>query len=65
MDGSSTPSASGAGIILSNPEGGTIEYALYFAFLALNNEVEHKALIISLKLVAELKVSELRVFSDS
>ena len=65
VDGSSTPSASGAGIILTSPTGEMIEYALSFAFSASNNEAEYEALFIGLKLAGELWVLELRVFSDS
>ena len=65
VDGPSISSASGAGIILTNPEGGTIECALRFIFPTSNYEAKYEALIIGLKLAAKLKVSELRVFSDS
>ena len=65
MDGLSTSSASGAGIILTNPEGETVEYALCFAFHASNNEVEYEALFTGLKLAAELGITELQVFNDS
>ena len=65
MDGSSTPFASDAEVILTNPEGGTIEYTLCFTFFVSNNEAKYEALIISLILAVELKVSELRVFNDS
>ena len=59
MDGSSTPSASGMGIILTNPKGEAIEYALCFAFPVSNNEAEYKALLTGLKLAEELGVSRL------
>ena len=59
MDESSTPSASGAGIILTSPKGEEVEYALHFAFSASNNEVEYEALLTDLKLAAELGVPEL------
>ena len=65
VDGSSTPSASGTGIILTRLMGETIEYALHFTFSASNNEAEYEALLTSLKLAEGLGVSELRVFSDS
>ena len=63
--GSSTPSASGTGIILSSPKGEVVEYAFYFTFPKSNNEVEYEALLTGFKLAIELWVSELRVFSDS
>ena len=65
VDGSSIPSVSGVGIILTNSKGKTIEYALHFIFSASNNEAEYEALIIGLKLASVLKISKLWVFSDS
>ena len=65
VDVSSTPSASGTGVILTNLVGETIEYALCFAFSASNNEAEYEALLTDLKLARELRVLELWVFSDS
>ena len=65
VDRSSTSYASGIGVILTSPTGETIEYALHFAFFVSNNEAEYEALLIGLKLVEELGVSELRVFNDS
>ncbi|GAV77949.1 hypothetical protein CFOL_v3_21417 [Cephalotus follicularis] len=45
VDGSSCVSGSGAGLVLTNPDGWTLEYALRFGFKATNNEVEWEALI--------------------
>ncbi|GJY01633.1 reverse transcriptase domain-containing protein, partial [Tanacetum coccineum] len=44
-DGSSCVDGSGAGLILTNPEGAEFTYALRFRFDATNNEVEYEALI--------------------
>ncbi|GJS02924.1 reverse transcriptase domain-containing protein [Tanacetum coccineum] len=44
-DGSSCVDGSGAGLILTNPEGMEFTYALRFEFTATNNEVEYEALI--------------------
>ena len=63
MDGSSTPSASGIGIILTSLDKEVIEYALRFAFPTSNNEAEYEALITSLKLSKEMNILELKVFS--
>ena len=65
MDGSSTTSMSGAGIILTAPDEMMFEYALRFAFPASNNGAEYEALMIGLKLAKELGVDELKVFNDS
>ena len=60
----STALVSGACIILTTPEGMTIEYAFWFTFSATNNEAEYEALIVGLKLTEELNIPKLRVFSD-
>ncbi|GJU12732.1 reverse transcriptase domain-containing protein [Tanacetum coccineum] len=44
-DGSSCVDGSGAGLILTNPEGMEFTYALRFEFTATNNEAEYEALI--------------------
>nr|GEY49402.1 reverse transcriptase domain-containing protein [Tanacetum cinerariifolium] len=44
-DGSSCVDRSGAGLILTNPEGMEFTYALRFQFAASNNEAEYEALI--------------------
>nr|GEV46702.1 reverse transcriptase domain-containing protein [Tanacetum cinerariifolium] len=46
MDGSSCVDGSGAGLILTNPEGMEFTYALRFQFAASNNEAEYEALIV-------------------
>ncbi|GJT94149.1 reverse transcriptase domain-containing protein [Tanacetum coccineum] len=45
-DGSSCTDGSGAGLILTNPEGMKFTYALRFRFDAKNNEAEYEALIV-------------------
>ncbi|GJT76348.1 reverse transcriptase domain-containing protein [Tanacetum coccineum] len=44
-DGSSCVDGSGAGLILTNPEGMEFTYALRFEFTATNNEAEYEALL--------------------
>nr|GFC42074.1 reverse transcriptase domain-containing protein [Tanacetum cinerariifolium] len=44
-DGSSCVDGSGAGLILTNPEGVEFTYALRFQFAASNNEAEYEALV--------------------
>ena len=56
---------SGAGLILTSPEGIDIEYALRFGFQASNNEAEYKAVIASLNLAHSLEIDQLEVYSDS
>ena len=42
-----------------------MHYALWFGFKASNNEAEYEALIIGLKLVREIRVESLEIYSDS
>ena len=56
---------SGAGLILTSPEGIDIEYALRFGFRTSNNEVEYEAVIADLNLAHSLDVNQLEVYSDS
>ncbi|GJV94322.1 reverse transcriptase domain-containing protein [Tanacetum coccineum] len=49
-DGSSCTDGSGAGLILTNPEGIEFTYALRFRFDATNNEAEYEALIAGLRI---------------
>ena len=52
-------------MMLNSPEGHKIHYALHFGFQASNNKTEYEALIAELKLAKELKVNNLKVYSDS
>ncbi|GAV71428.1 RVT_3 domain-containing protein [Cephalotus follicularis] len=65
VDGSSCVSSSGAGLVLTSPDGWTIEYALRFGFKATNNEAEWEALIIGLTIVKHLEVQKIEASSDS
>ena len=65
IDGASNTQRSGAGLILTSPEGIDIEYALRFGFQASNNEAEYEAVIASLNLAHSLEVDQLEVCSDS
>ncbi|GKB09016.1 reverse transcriptase domain-containing protein [Tanacetum coccineum] len=51
-DGSSCVDRSGAGLILTSPEGTEFTYALRFQFTASNNEAEYEALIAGLRITA-------------
>ena len=50
IDGAANAQGSGAGLILTSPEGIDIEYALRFGFQASNNEAEYEAVIAGLNL---------------
>ena len=65
VDGTSNAQGSGAGLILTSPEGIDIEYALRFGFRTSNNEAEYEAVIVGLNLAHSLEVDQLEVYSDS
>ena len=65
VDGASKAQGSGAGLILTSPEGIDIEYALRFGFRTSNNEAEYEAFIVGLNLAHSLEVDQLEVYSDS
>ena len=65
VDEASNAQGSGAGLILTSPEGIDIEYALRFGFHASNNEAEYEAVIAGLNLAHSLEVDQLEVHSDS
>nr|GEX43194.1 reverse transcriptase domain-containing protein [Tanacetum cinerariifolium] len=55
-DGSSCIDRSGAGLILTSPEGTELTYALRFQFTASNNEAEYEALIAGLRIAVLVEV---------
>ena len=65
IDGASNAQGSGAGLILTSPEGIDIKYALRFGFHTSNNEAEYEAVIAGLNLAHSLEVDQLEVYSDS
>ncbi|GKB83026.1 reverse transcriptase domain-containing protein [Tanacetum coccineum] len=64
-DGSSCIDGSGAGLILTSPEGAEFTYALRFQFTASNNETEYGALLAGLRIAAQIGVRNIRVSVDS
>ncbi|XP_074350573.1 uncharacterized protein LOC141689911 [Apium graveolens] len=65
VDGSSTTSAGGAGVILISPKGFKIQQALKFSFPVTNNVAEYEALLAGIRLAIELEVKVLEIFGDS
>ncbi|XP_043691538.1 uncharacterized protein LOC122642173 [Telopea speciosissima] len=65
VDGSSSTHGCGAGLILTNPGGFLVQYALRFEFHTTNNGAEYEALIVRLKLAQSLMVKRITVHSDS
>nr|GEU61746.1 uncharacterized mitochondrial protein AtMg00810-like [Tanacetum cinerariifolium] len=64
-DGSSCVDGSGAGLILTNPEGMEFTYALCFEFTATNTEAEYEALIAGLRIATRMGVRNLEENVDS
>ncbi|GKF55428.1 reverse transcriptase domain-containing protein, partial [Tanacetum coccineum] len=63
--GSSCIDGSGAGLILTNPEGVEFTYATRFRFEATNNEAEYEALITGLRIAEQMGVKNLQANVDS
>ncbi|KAL0373553.1 UNVERIFIED_CONTAM: Retrovirus-related Pol polyprotein from transposon.6 [Sesamum radiatum] len=66
VDGSSTIDGSGAGEVLTSPEGDELEYALHFDFKALNKEAEYEALIAGIRMFldADARARNLIAYTD-
>ncbi|XP_057758495.1 uncharacterized protein LOC130979143 [Arachis stenosperma] len=60
VDGSSNPHGCGVGIILDDGHGNVIKHSLNFSFKASNNQSEYEALIVGLRLAANLNITELK-----
>ncbi|GAV81091.1 RVT_3 domain-containing protein [Cephalotus follicularis] len=65
VDESFCVSRSGAGLVLTSPDGWTLQYALRFGFKVTNNEAEWEALVAGLTIAKHLEVQKLEASSDS
>ncbi|XP_073138428.1 uncharacterized protein [Henckelia pumila] len=65
VNGSSTSTGSGAGIVVESPQGDKFQYAFKFLFPATNNEAEYEALIMGIKLALSVRAKRLMIHSDS
>lgn len=65
FDGSYTQHGSGAGILFIIPQGYTIPKAYKLSFPCTNNTTKYEALVTSIKMVVEWKITQLQVFGDS
>ena len=65
IDGVVNAQGSGAGLILTSPDGIDVEYALRFGFQTSNNEAEYEAIIAGLNLAHSMEADQLEVCSDS
>ncbi|GJY86410.1 reverse transcriptase domain-containing protein [Tanacetum coccineum] len=63
MNGSSCVDGSGAGLILTSLEGTKFTYALRFQFVAPNNEAAYEALIVGLRITAQMGVRNVQLCS--
>lgn len=61
VDGSNNDQGVGAGVILINPEGEEVSYAIKFEFKATNNQAEYEAFIAGLKLAQALRTGKVKV----
>ncbi|GAA0185114.1 hypothetical protein LIER_32402 [Lithospermum erythrorhizon] len=65
VDGARNDKGAGAGVLITGPQGITIDYALRFEFPTTNNEAEYEVMIVGLKLVKSLDITEVLVKGDS
>ncbi|XP_065033909.1 uncharacterized protein LOC135666271 [Musa acuminata AAA Group] len=65
VDGSANAKGAGAGLVLTTPDGRSIERSFRFGFRATNNEAEYEALLAGLQLAREMQVTDIRVIIDS
>ncbi|XP_073152794.1 uncharacterized protein [Henckelia pumila] len=65
VDGSSTSTGSGVGIVVESPQGDKFQYAIKFLFPATNSEAEYEAFIMGIKLALSVGAKRLTIHSDS
>ena len=65
VDGAANAHGSGAGLILTSPDGIDVEYALKFGFQASNNKAKYEAVIAGLNLAHSMEADQLEVCNDS
>ena len=65
VDAAANAQGSGAGLILTSPDGIDVECALRFGFLASNNKAKYEAIIIGLNLAHSMEADQLEVTNDS
>ena len=65
VDGASSATGNGAGIILENEEGTLVEVSLALSFPTFNNQAKYEAFLTGLRLAKDLGVEEVKIFTDS
>ncbi|CAJ2662984.1 unnamed protein product [Trifolium pratense] len=65
VDGASSSTGAGAGIILENENGIIIEVSLALSFPTSNNQAEYEAFLAGLRLAEDMEAKEVKIFTDS
>lgn len=65
FDGSRQLLGSGAGVVLTSPQGDKLRYVLQIHFKCTNNVAEYKALLHGLRLAREMNIRRIRCLGDS
>ncbi|GJU62271.1 reverse transcriptase domain-containing protein [Tanacetum coccineum] len=65
LDNFSKEEGSGAGLILTDPDGREVTYALRFNFRTSSNEAKYEALVAGLELAIQMKAQQLNVYTYS
>ena len=65
VDGTSSVTGSGAGIILESKEGTLVKVSLALYFPTSNNQAEYEAFLAGLRLAGDLGAEEVKIFIDS
>ena len=65
VDGASSTTGSGAGIILENGEGILVEVSMTLSFPTSNNQAEYEAFLTGLRLAEDLGAEEITICTDS
>ncbi|CAJ2663183.1 unnamed protein product [Trifolium pratense] len=65
VDGASSSTGAGAGIILENENGIIIEVSLALSFPTSNNQAEYEAFLAGLRLAEDMEAKEVKNFTDS
>ncbi|CAJ2663960.1 unnamed protein product [Trifolium pratense] len=65
VDGASSATGAGAGIILENENDLLIEVSLALSFPTSNNQAEYEAFLAGLRLAEDLQAKEIKIYTDS
>ncbi|KAK4394173.1 hypothetical protein Sango_1888100 [Sesamum angolense] len=65
VDESSTVQGSGAGVVITSPQGEDMEFAIKFDFKSSKNEAEYEALVLGMRMAQDAGASHLLAYSDS